>query len=495
MANRLRMDIQKAIEGLKRQGWSERRIARELGIHRKTVRGYASGAKCTKVLTGGGGSDGTRLRANRRSCEGYRDVIGQKLEMGLHARRIHQDLKAEHGFEGAYDSVQRFIKELRASEPERVWRMECEPGQEAQVDFGVMHLLKTDSGKLRRVNLFRIMLSHSRKCYSEGVLTQSTESFIRCLENAFRYFGGVVERLCVDNLKAAVIKAHWYDPELNPKMLSFAEHYGIAILPTRPYTPEHKGKIENGIKYLKNNALKGRSFEGLNQLNAFLLEWEQNTADKRIHGTTRRQVGSHFEQEEKPRLKALPASLFESFSEGKRRVHRDSYVEVQRAYYDVPCEYIAREVWVRWDARMIRIYDLNMKLIRSHCRIEAGHFTKVLGVEGSRGSLEQSLYYWRSRVGGIGEGACEWADALIENRPEMAIRVMQGLLGKRKKYSKHQIEEACKKALFNAQFHLREVEQHLNQCIEQQSLEFISEHELIRDTASYEEVLASRDLF
>ena len=176
-------------------------------------------------------------------------------------------------------------------------------------------------------------------------------------------------------------------------------------------------------------------------------------------------------------------------------MHRDSYVEVQRAYYDVPCEYIAREVWVRWDARMIRIYDLNMKLIRSHCRIEAGHFTKVLGVEGSRGSLEQSLYYWRSRVGGIGEGACEWADALIENRPEMAIRVMQGLLGKRKKHSKHQIEEACKKALFNAQFHLREVEQHLNQCIEQQSLEFISEHELIRDTASYEEVLASRDLF
>ena len=299
----------------------------------------------------------------------------------------------------------------------------------------------------------------------------------------------------MDNLKAAVIKAHWYDPDLNPKILSFAEHYGIAIMPTRPYTPEHKGKIENGIKYLKNNALKGCSFKSLNELNAFLLGWEQNTADKRIHGTTRRQVGSHFEQEEKPQLKALPESLFESFSEGKRRVHRDSYVEVQKAYYDVPCEYIGRGLWIRWDARMIRIYDLNMKLIRSHCRIEAGHFTKVLGVEGSRGSLEQSLYYWRSRAGGIGEGAAQWADALIENRPEMAMRVLQGLLSKRKKYSKHQIEEACKKALFNAQFRLREIEQHLNCHDQQQSLEFISEHELIRDTASYEQILGSRELF
>jgi transposase len=488
MANRLKMDIQKAIEGLKRQGWSERKIALELGIHRKTVRGYASGAKCTKVLTGDEGS-------SRSLCDGFREEIEAKLELGLDALRIHQDLKLEHGFEGAYDTVQRFVKNLKAVTPHRVWRMECEPGQEAQVDFGVLPLLDNGTGKLKRVNLFRIMLSHSRKSYSEAVLTQNSESFLRCLENAFRYFGGVPQRLCVDNLKAAVVKAHWYDPDLNPKIMNFGEHYDIAIMPTRPYTPEHKGKIENGIKYLKNNALKGRRFESIAAINAFLLDWEKNTADKRIHGTTRKQVGSHFEQEEKAHLKALPNSLFESFSEGKRRVHRDSYVEVQRAYYDVPCEYIGQELWVRWDARMIRIYDRNMNLIRSHCRLEPGHFTQVLGVEGCRGSLEQSLYYWRSRVGGIGEGASLWADALIENRPEMAMRILQGLLSKRKKHSKHQIDEACKKALFNGQFRLREIEQLLHGKSEQQRLEFISEHELIRSADSYEQVFATKELF
>ena len=358
-----------------------------------------------------------------------------------------------------------------------------------------MNLLERDGGNLKRVNLFRITLSHSRKSYSEAVLNQSSESFLRCLENAFRYFGGVPLRLCVDNLKAAVIRAHWYDPELNPKIVSFAEHYGTTVMPTRPRTPEHKGKIENGIKYVKNNALKGRRFKSISAINEFLLDWEQNTADKRIHGTTRKQVGSHFENEEKAHLKALPASLFESFSEGKRRVHRDSYVEVQKSYYDVAAEYIGSEVWVRWDAKFVRIYDLKMNLMRSHSRLEPGQFSEVLGIEGTRGSLEQSTYYWRSRIAGIGEGACLWSDALIENRPEMAMRVMQGLLSKCKKHSKKQIDEACKKALFSGQFRLRDIEQLLYCKSQQQSLDFISEHELIRTTESYGQILSTKDLF
>ena len=119
----------------------------------------------------------------------------------------------------------------------------------------------------------------------------------------------------------------------------------------------------------------------------------------------------------------------------------------------------------------------------------------MLGVKGSRGSLEQSLYYWRSRARGIGEGPAQWTDALIENRPGMAMRVLKGLLSIRKKYSKNQIEEACEKALFNARFRFREIEHHLNCHDQQQSLEFISEHELIRDTASYEQILGSRELF
>jgi len=121
--------------------------------------------------------------------------------------------------------------------------------------------------------VFRIVLSYSRKAYSEVVLRQTTEDFIRCLENAFRHFGGVPTTLVIDNLRAAVTRADWYEPELNPKVREFCHHYGTVVLPTRPRSPEHKGKVESSVKYVKNNALKGRIFDSVADENQFLLRW------------------------------------------------------------------------------------------------------------------------------------------------------------------------------------------------------------------------------
>ena len=116
------------------------------------------------------------------------------------------------------------------------------------------------NGKKRRPWMLRLALSCSRKAYSEVVYRQTTDNFISAIENAFHYFGGVPRRLLIDNLKAAVHRADWYDPELHPKLQSFAAHYGTVFVPTKPYTPRHKGKVENGVKYAKDNALKGRTF-------------------------------------------------------------------------------------------------------------------------------------------------------------------------------------------------------------------------------------------
>ena len=99
-------------------------------------------------------------------------------------------------------------------------RMEVEPGQELQVDFG-QGAWVIENEKRRRPHLFRVVLSHSRKGYSEAVWRQTTESFIRCLENAFRHFGGVTRTVVIDNLRAAVSRADWFDPELKPKVVSF----------------------------------------------------------------------------------------------------------------------------------------------------------------------------------------------------------------------------------------------------------------------------------
>lgn len=163
----------------------------------------------------------------------------------------------------------------------------CEPGQEAQVDFGSRAWV-FEYGKRRRPHILRITLSHSRKSYSEPVWRQTTEDFIRSLENAFRAFGGVPRTLVIDNLKAAVKNADWFDTDINPKVTSFARHYGTVILPTKPYTSRHKGKIESGVKYVKNNALKGRPFSSLAEQKRFLDDWERDVADTRINGTTKK---------------------------------------------------------------------------------------------------------------------------------------------------------------------------------------------------------------
>jgi len=174
-------------------------------------------------------------------CEPFREVITGYLEAGLHGQRIWQDLRYEHGFTGSYSSVKRFIRRLGSSRPLPFRRISTEPGQEVQVDFGTGAWV-VEGGRRRRPHVLRVTLSCSRKSYSEPAFGQTTENFIRCLENAFRYFGGVTRTIVIDNLRAVVKNADWFDPELNPKVLDFARHYGTVFLPTRPYTPRHKGR-------------------------------------------------------------------------------------------------------------------------------------------------------------------------------------------------------------------------------------------------------------
>jgi hypothetical protein len=161
------------------------------------------------------------------------------------------------------------------------------------------------------------VLSHSRKGYSEVVWRQTTESFIRCLENGFRHYGGVVKTLVIDNLRVAVTQADWFDPELNPKMED----------------------------------------------------------DTRIHGTTRLRVGKVFNEVERSKLLPLPSSLFPVFEEAPRTVHRDGYIELQRSYYSVPPEYVGRQVWARWESRLVRVFNQRREVIAVHVLAEPGKFT------------------------------------------------------------------------------------------------------------------------
>jgi len=257
VANQLKMAVVSAVLTLRQRGWSQRRIARELGIDRETVAKYVNsweaGPKpATNAPTGSEGLEPAPMSIDpvdqdheksgpQSPCEPFREIIERKLKEGLSGQRIYQDLSDEHGFTGSYYSVRRFARRLGKSQPIPFRRMECMPADEAQVDFGTGAPVVRPEGKRKRPHVFRIVLSFSRKAYSEVVYRQTTENFIRCMENAFWHFGGVARILVIDNLKAAVKNADWYDPDIHPKIQSFCEHYGTVILPTKPYTPRHKG--------------------------------------------------------------------------------------------------------------------------------------------------------------------------------------------------------------------------------------------------------------
>jgi hypothetical protein len=182
----------------------------------------------------------------------------------------------------------------------------------------------------------------------------------------------------IDNMKAAVKHPDWFDPDLVPKVAAFAAHYGATILPTKPYTPRHKGKVERGVDYVQENALKGRQFASLEDQNRHLADWEANVADTRIHGTTRRHVGRVFQEVERPALRPLPLDRFPNFHEAQRSVNRDGHVEVAKAYYSAPPEYLGRRVWVRWDGRTVRLFNHRLEQIALHVRREPGRLAIVV---------------------------------------------------------------------------------------------------------------------
>jgi transposase len=496
MANHLKMAKVSGILLLRERGWSFRRIARELGVHRDTVsrvvREAAAGAKPAKVTLGSEGDVPSKPAKvtlgsppSRSLCEPFRETIKGKLERGLSAQRIWQDLRDDEGFSGSYSCVKRFVRRLGQGRPVPFRRMECEPGEQAQVDFGTGAPVVGADGRRRKTHAFRIVLSHSRKGYSEAVFRQKTEPFLRALENAFRHFGGVPKVVVIDQLRAAVKHPDWFDPELNPKVESFCRHYGCVILPTQPYTPRHKGKVERGIAYVQDNALKGRTFASLAEENRFLADWEARIADHRIHGTTRQQVKAVFEAVERPALLPLPPDLFPCFQEAQRIVHRDGHVEVARAYYSVPPEYVRATVWVRWDGRLVRVFNRRFEPIAVHPQKEPGRFqTAREHLDSKKISIvEQGADALLRRVARIGPQAARWGHAVLEARGVQGLRVLQGLLSLARKHPATAIERACESALSHQVFRLRGLRGLLKQPTTQAAL--LDDHPLIRPLRHY----------
>ena len=302
MGNVLKMEKQQQIQALTRLGWRDRAISRETGVNRETVARYrkqvenqpevptdpepVNGQNVPEVPTDFFEPDGQNQPkvpadlppapvTNSSAIQPYAETVRSFFLQRLTAQRIYQDLVEQHGFKGSYDSVKRYVRKLRKKLKHFSERLPHLPGREAQVDFGKPTCRVKIDGTYRRPWLFKMTLSCSKHSYEELVERQDMETFLRCHERAFAFFGGVPEIVTLDNIKSGVLLASIYEPILNQTYLAFATHWGFAANPCMPRRPEHKGVVERDIGYTKHNALDGRIYESMEDGNIALRHWNK----------------------------------------------------------------------------------------------------------------------------------------------------------------------------------------------------------------------------
>jgi transposase len=535
VSNVLNEEQRKRIMALGQLGWSLRQIESATGIRRETVSGYLRAAGIAvgrpgrppnpanppgEVTTGSTQAksanpaispiqattgpdpdpdpapdpepEPSKPSESVSACEAYREIIETALAKGRNAMSIWQGLVDQHGFASAYESVKRFVRKLRGTAtPEARAVIETEPGEEAQVDYGSGPMVMDPrTGKLRRTRLFVMTLGYSRKSIRLLTFLSSTQIWCQLHEQAFRRLGGVPRIVVLDNLGEGVLKPDIYDPAINPLYRDVLAHYGAVAMPCRVADPDRKGKVERGVGHAKQTPLKGMRFEqGMEEAQTYLDRWEERWADKRIHGTTKRQVAAMFD-EEKPFLLPLPLEPFRFYQYGKRRVHLDGCVEVEAAYYSVPPGHVGRDVSVQWNDRWVRILHAQTgQLLREHLRLGRGH--RRIAVEDRSKRTAPGLLHLLARANHAGQRIGEFCGALHARDGNLCARHVQGTLSLLKKYGVARLEQACEEAL-----ELRVHQYHfVRRYLERQSDTPISLRQidpLIRDLTTYRDLIASR---
>ena len=411
------------------------------------------------------------------SVEPYRDLVLQLHRDGVDGTAIRERI-AEVGFQGSVSAIYRFLHRLAPAEPDVTVRVETAPGEEAQVDFGYAgKLLDPESGLKRKAWAFVMTLSWSRHQYVEFVWDQSVPTWLTLHRHAFEYFGGVPKRIKLDNLKAAITKACVDDPQVQQAYRECAEHYGFLIDPCRPRTPEHKGKVESGVKYVKRNFLGGRTPSALPQANQDVLTWCRTTAGLRRHGTTKEQPLARFTSTERGLLLPLPNSPYDLATWKVATVARDCYVVFENAYYSVPFRLVAQQVQIRGGCTEVRIYTSEWQLVATHARARAAGERRThmdhLPPEKLPGLL-LGKEACRAQAAQIGVATSEVVERLFADATVDRLRTVGRILRLEERFGAKRLEAACARALTFEEPAHRTIKQILNQGLDQEVVPSVS---------------------
>ena len=321
----------------------------------------------------------TRVLQRRRRCVSIMVVIQQWLEgpegeRGLKLTKVHE-LLTRQGVDVSYSSVYRYAAEhLGWARPKLTVRQaEVSPGELAEVDFGRLgKLYDPETGRKRYVWALLVTLGFSRHQYVHVTFSQKLDVVIDGLEEAWEFFGGgVPERVVIDNMKTAVVKADRYEPAFQRTMGEYAEHRGFVIDPAVVRHPKGKPIVERAVPYVRESFFRGEQWLDLAHVQREARRWCMEVAGRRIHGTTHERPLVVFEELERVCLRPVNGPRFDTPQWAEPSVHNDHHVKFLKALYSVPTRYVGKHVTVRGDKALVRIYYKG-ELIKTHPRLPAG---------------------------------------------------------------------------------------------------------------------------
>lgn len=324
---------------LKRQGLSICQIATLTGFNRRTIRKYLAQPDTPRYPP--------RLPRPTK-LDPFKPYLDQRLSQGVwNAAVLLRELK-QRGYDGGYTALKEFLKPLRTqAKAVAVRRFETPPGHQAQVDWA--HLGQVLLGEVRLpLSAFLFTLGHSRAMFCDLATDQTLPTFLRMHEAAFLELGGIPNEILYDRVKCVVLGAtDRGEVKWHPVFAEFATYWGFVPRLCRAYRPQTKGKVENGVGYLRKSFLCGREAEDVPDLRGQLRGWAFGVANQRIHGTTHQSVAAAWAPE-KPHLQPLSnRAPFPFVPKEVRRVARDAYVSYRTNRYSAPWQLAGQELFLQ----------------------------------------------------------------------------------------------------------------------------------------------------
>jgi transposase len=323
--------------------WRIETVARRFGVHHSTVR---------RALDDAPPATETPFPS---AVDPFKPYIVHRLTEypELTATRLLEELRGR-GYDRGLAILRRYVAQVRQPRPRKVYlRVEVEPGDQAQVDWGSFGHLRIGSAQ-RPLSAFVMVLSWSRAMFVDFSLDQRMETFLAMHRRALEFFGGVPKRCLYDNLKSVVLHHVGATVQFNPRFLALAGHYLFEPTAAPVRYPEAKGRVESSIRYLRQSFFYGRTFSSLADLREQAARWRDETANLRLHATTRERPADRL-LVERARLRALPERAFDTDLVVPGIVSKEARVRLDSNTYSVPPEVVGKTVHVRADDDTVRV--------------------------------------------------------------------------------------------------------------------------------------------